>query len=272
MSTDIDPNEVNQQTYTSGATTSRYQDFNDLFAGEIQMFANNQATLKGRVLDIGIGAGRTTQALAADAKTYVGIDLAAPMVQIARSRFPELDLREMDMRDVPAQFAGEQFDTILISFNSIDYIPWADREPLLVGLRKLLQSSGVLMISTHSLEHLHRHPVRLRPPRQARPQPSTLLTQPVEYAKQCVRLLGWLARAPKNHLRLRKHEVKGRGYAIVNDSGEHFSLLTAYVDEPTQRDQLAKAGFSVTDRIGGDRPNGDAFFHYYVAHPAPKPE
>ena len=87
---------------------------------------------------------------------------------------------------------------------------------------------------------------------------------PLVHAKQWLRLLRWLLKAPRNRLRLKRHERKGEGFAIVNDAGEYFSLLTAYVDDEHQRKQFADAGLRVLDRIGGNRPAGDSFFHYYV--------
>lgn len=257
-------NELNAASYATAGAAGRYQGWNELFEGERQLIEKYRSAFQGRVLDIAIGAGRTTGSLHPIAKDYIGLDLSPTMVQHARQQYPHLDIREMDMRQVPSMFSGQQFDAILISFNSIDYIPWSDRVPLLTGLRRLLSDGGLLIVSTHSLEHLQRHPVRLWPGSADRPTLASLRHAPLVHAKQWLRLLRWLLKAPRNRLRLKRHERKGEGFAIVNDAGEYFSLLTAYVDDEHQRKQFADAGLRVLDRIGGNRPAGDSFFHYYV--------
>ena len=55
---------------------------------------------RGRVLDIAVGAGRTTGLLSRYAATYVGVDIAESMVDLARERFPDVDLRVGDARDL----------------------------------------------------------------------------------------------------------------------------------------------------------------------------
>lgn len=171
----------------------------------------------------------------------------------------------MDMRAVPGNLHGRQFDVILISFNSIDYIDWGERQTLIMLLGRMLTETGLLIFSTHSLERLQEKPIRFRPPSAERPQLITLFRRPVEHLKQWVRLGRWLLKAPWNRWVARKFEFQGDGFEVVNDSAEHFSLLTVYVDEPTQRRTLEELGLEVVDRIGGDNPSGKSYFHYYIA-------
>ena len=57
-----------------------------------------------KILDVGVGGGRTTRYLAALASHYVGIDYAPAMISACREKFPDLefcvghadDLKEFD--------------------------------------------------------------------------------------------------------------------------------------------------------------------------------
>ena len=56
------------------------------------------------VLDLGVGAGRTSFTFAALVRTYIGIDYAQAMVEICRSRFGENDRQKflcLDAADYP---------------------------------------------------------------------------------------------------------------------------------------------------------------------------
>src|SRR5678815_4232288 len=46
-----------------------------------------------KILDVGVGGGRTTRYLAALASHYVGIDYAPAMISACREKFPDLDFR-----------------------------------------------------------------------------------------------------------------------------------------------------------------------------------
>jgi ubiquinone/menaquinone biosynthesis C-methylase UbiE len=61
------------------------------------------------MLNLGVGAGRTTKAFASLARKYVGVDFASPMVEACRARYPGLDFRVADARDLTI-FPDESFD------------------------------------------------------------------------------------------------------------------------------------------------------------------
>src|SRR5882757_852620 len=54
------------------------------------------------VLDIGIGAGRTTVYLAPLAKRYVGIDFSSPLIDFVNKTMPQVRAQLGDMRDLGA--------------------------------------------------------------------------------------------------------------------------------------------------------------------------
>lgn len=52
------------------------------------------------ILDIGVGAGRTTGLLRAISRDYIGIDDTPEMVDICRARHPEAQISLMDARNL----------------------------------------------------------------------------------------------------------------------------------------------------------------------------
>jgi SAM-dependent methyltransferase len=89
-----------------------------------------------RMLDLGIGTGRTTYTFAAICAQYVGIDFALEMVRRAQAQFPASDRAEIRVGDARAmpELEAESFDIVLFSFNGIDSIddvgrrqvPWSN--------------------------------------------------------------------------------------------------------------------------------------------------
>lgn len=101
------------------------------------------------VLDVGCGAGRTTEPLYQRGFDVVGIDLSEEMVQKARALFPEIEFRVGDATDL--EFATGRFDYVLFSHNGIDYIhPESKRLQALSELRRVMNPGGVLVFSTHN--------------------------------------------------------------------------------------------------------------------------
>src|SRR5271165_6660771 len=74
------------------------------------------------ILDIGVGAGRTTPYLSHGASHYIGVDYSEPMIAAARSRFPDLEFRWGDAADLSGLEDG-RFDLVVFSFNGMSYLP-----------------------------------------------------------------------------------------------------------------------------------------------------
>jgi len=256
---------INKKTFEGRAR--EYSRAAGLFAGECQLLEQFRSQFCGRVLDIAIGAGRTTAVLQPCAGSYVGIDFARSMIENARRLCPGADLRLLDMREVPQVFAGDQLDAILISFNGIDCISWDSRERLLLELRPLLAPGGVLVFSTHDLARAVNNR-RFRWRNDLRLTPREILTRPRRVARSFVRGLPWFWRSWRNHVRYRAFQSVHDGFAVVNDDGDEFGLLTIYVSRARQLQQLAETGWrllAVVPATGGDEPD---YMHYYAAESA----
>lgn len=102
-----------------------------------------------RVLDLGVGTGRTTPFLVARSASYVGVDYAASMVAAARRLHPGVQIREGDATDL-AEFGDGSMDVIVFSYNGIDYLSDADRDRCFDACRRILSAGGIFIFSTHN--------------------------------------------------------------------------------------------------------------------------
>jgi ubiquinone/menaquinone biosynthesis C-methylase UbiE len=107
-----------------------------------------------RMLDIGVGGGRTTLHFAKWVRAYVGMDYSDSMIKECRTRFsgyPDhiqfvvCDARSMGM------FSDGSFDFVLFSFNGIDYVPHEDRLRIFQEVRRVGKAGGYFCFSTHNL-------------------------------------------------------------------------------------------------------------------------
>ena len=108
---------------------------------------------KFRILDIGVGTGRTSMTFAAIAKEYVGIDYSLGMINRCKSVIGEnasTKLLYADARNL-SDFYNDQFDFILFSLNGIDSVSHEERLTILSEVRKVVKTNGYFFFSTHSI-------------------------------------------------------------------------------------------------------------------------
>ncbi|MFI1996349.1 class I SAM-dependent methyltransferase [Actinoplanes sp. NPDC020271] len=105
------------------------------------------ARAHGRVLDVGVGTGRTLPHYPADA-TVTGIDLSPAMLDHARRRATALgraaDLREGDAEHLP--FGDASFDTVVCAL-ALCTIP--DPRAAIAEMRRVLVPGGRLLLLDH---------------------------------------------------------------------------------------------------------------------------
>ena len=112
------------------------------------------------ILDLGVGAGRTTPSLAARAKSYLGVDYSEHMVEAARMKFPQYKFAVMDATNM-ASLASASFDVIVFSFNGLGCIPTSRmRMQCIRECHRLLRKRGIFIFSLHNSDALFCRPVR----------------------------------------------------------------------------------------------------------------
>jgi ubiquinone/menaquinone biosynthesis C-methylase UbiE len=103
---------------------------------------------RGRVLEIGVGTGRSLAGYPVDAQ-ITGIDISPAMLQIAESRATELG-RAVDLRTGDAQaleFADSSFDTV-VAVLVLSAVP--DQHRALSEIKRVLRPGGRLLILDHA--------------------------------------------------------------------------------------------------------------------------
>lgn len=222
--------------------------------------------VRGDVLDIGVGGGRTTGFLLGVARSYRALDISPEMAAACLALYPEVDVAVGDARTLDGQ-PDAGFDLVLFSFNGIDYVDHPDRASVLASAFRVLRPGGAFVYSSHNLRVLDG---RL-PPVETRRVVPTL--DPARLLVRGARTLAGNFRRHRNRRQLGDHQYLGADHALVNDAAYDYSLLTVYVDPDHERAALATAGFRDTrtidarGRIDADAPS-DPWIYYVSRKPA----
>ena len=260
MSDFISQNNKSEYARTSTAHITMKDD--QVFSAEETILREIGNEFRGRaILDIGVGAGRSTGPLLNISSDYIGVDYSAAMVEVAQGLFPDVDMRCVDARDLSA-FEDEQFDLVWFSFNGIDYVAHEDRLKILAEVYRVVKPNGAFCFSSHN---------RAYPIRQAHDLSHIKRSyNPVAVLKSGVFYLAGIY----NTYSRKRHEVQTDEYAILNDEGNLYKLLTYYVSEEKQVEQLDAVGFATawSYGFGGEAAepgsgHRDSFMIYYLARP-----
>ena len=220
----IDDN--NQRTYTAPSIVQYYAQLSALQPAETLLLSLEQlSTLK--MLDLGIGGGRTTKHFAPLVAEYIGLDYSPEMIATCKQRFdsssPTMSLAVGDARDL-SRFRDNYFDVILFSFNGIDYMSHSDRLQVWTEISRVGKSGGYFCFSSHNLQGLER----------AFEWRKQLSFNPIS---NYVNLVMWLIlRCCNPSLSLKW--LKASAYVIARDESHNFRLQTYYVRPQAQLQQL----------------------------------
>src|SRR6266540_4087351 len=149
---------------------AEYTSFEFLFEPERAILQEIRSRLAGmRMLDIGVGGGRTTQFFIEHVGEYVGVDYSPTMIQACSRRFEgqgdHVSFHVMDARDLGA-LQSESFDFVLFSFNGLDLVGEdQDRLRALEEIHRVCRDGGLFCFSSQNMDFVRgafsvRHSVR----------------------------------------------------------------------------------------------------------------
>jgi len=224
---------ANRATYEAPGVVRAYTRHSRLQAPEqtiLDELAPHLADMS--MLDIGVGAGRTTLHFAHAVKEYVGVDYAENMVRACRERFPDapthVSFDTCDARDM-GRFGDGAFDFVLFSFNGLDHIDHEGRIQALNEIHRVCKPGGIFAFSAHNANSL----ARLFAFRW-----TGLARRPWLFPTRFVK---WLI--------LRRLNAPLKGLAqhpcvAINDGAHGFRLKTHYIRPEAQITQLTETGFA----------------------------
>lgn len=246
---------VNKATYARVDVVKHYQNTDLLFKTEEVLFEKLLPTIKNsKILDIGIGGGRTTKYLLPISRDYTGVDYIPQFAEDTAKKYPDAKIMCSDATNLK-EFEAETFDFVLFSYNGLDCVSNEQRLMVLNEVNRVLKKGGVFMFSSHNRDYKYFNKLPWR--------------RKIEYdAKFLKFFLYCLYHLPK-HLKMKKYQVFNDEYAIVNDGDHRYSLLLYYISIDMQVKQLTEIGFSDIEAFDmkGNEVKTDTTSHwiYYLA-------
>ena len=94
-----------------------------------------------RAVDAGCGTGRHTEKLVAGGWEAVGVDGSPEMLDVARERVPQADLREGDLRELPVEDGSAALAVCALALSHLPDLT------AMAELGRILEPGGVLLLS-----------------------------------------------------------------------------------------------------------------------------
>ena len=219
----------NLKTWSDGQIVAEYANGADLQPAESSILALLKSDLAGmKMLDIGVGAGRTMLHFAPVVRGYWGIDYSPAMVEACRRRRPpgaaNITLAIGDARAM-REFAQGFFDLICFSYNGIDYVSHEDRLQIFAEVKRVGAVGGFFCFSSHNLQDLRHFSFK--------GQVGGGVGQIAANLRRC-----WELRFRYNRVFSLK-KLRRLPRATVNDGVHGGRLLTYYIRPVEQLKQLA---------------------------------
>ena len=218
------------------------------------------------LLDIGIGTGRTIPLMIAISNDYTGVDYTLKLLDVAKARYPELDLRHMDARDMSALPSGH-YGLVDFSWNGIDCVDYADRVKILNEMYRVLRPGGYVLFSSHN----RGGPGYRENIWQLLPQ---FTFNPVKFGWRTLRSMQRFQLGTLNYVRHAKLNHDYGSYALKTAAAHNFGIVIVYTTLGEQRRQLAQVGLQCDavfgscegNHIADDVEDSDAWWFHFIAH------
>lgn len=182
-----------------------------------------------RMLDLGIGGGRTTRHFAPLVNEYWGIDYAERMIRLVNHKFqgtyPNAIFEVADARSLP-HISDNSFNLCLFSFNGLDANPHSERMEGLSEIFRVLVSGGYFFFSTHNLQAIE-------------------VIFELEKTKNPIKLGYSIFRNILLHLILGSvKKLKEKDHIFIRDAAHLFRVKHMYVKPAEAIRQLKEVGFT----------------------------
>ncbi len=220
----------NKDAYNTNNVVKHYRKQAQLQPPEITILKYLEERLSNmKMLDVGVGGGRTTYYFANLVKEYVGVDYSEEMVTACKERFlgypGNVAFRVCDAGSMEV-FEENSFDFILFSFNGIDYISHTDRLKAFREIQRVGKSGGYFCFSTHNTSSIHKL---------LEFKYQFYFHHPKRTFKNLVR---WLRLRFVYYKSIDIKKLKDSPYVIFNDGDLNFRFNTYYINPLEQIKQL----------------------------------
>lgn len=218
----------NLTSFRRAGIVNYYRQLRQLQPAEESIFKTlGPALAHMKILDLGVGAGRTTAHLAPRVSEYVGVDYSPEMIEVCEQRFSDLGkqvcFQVCDVRDM-SQFASHSFDFVLFSFNGIDNISHAERLVFFQEVVRIGKPDGYFAFSTHNLQGII---------------PEFSLSNRLSWNPLTSYVNGIMWGFLKVFNRsLSVAKLQSRDYAVIRDESHNFRLRQYYIRPRAQLEQL----------------------------------
>lgn len=238
---------LNFNLFDSSELVESYSSTSGLTPAE-QVLVDRWVQPGSEILDLGVGTGRTYNALASKASRYVGVDFAPVMVDSARRNHPAGCFAVHDASDLSA-FPDASFDVVMFSFNGLDYLhPLQNRRQALREIHRVLRPGGRFIFSSHNPRAVFIRPSSVRTPSSDLSSDQSALGAKKVIRRGVIAALGSI-RASRSLL-FSKVFWRGSGYEVDRIQ----PLLTYYATAERISGELNDAGFETVQVLGGDHP------------------
>lgn len=234
---DVSQDSVNRRIMADRKVVSGYSRWNELSPAEAAALARIAPEAKGRpILDVGVGGGRTVNALRAVSDDYLGVDYSQPMIESCRRAYKGVRFEHADARDL-SRWADGSFFLAVFSCNGLGMVGHADRLAILREIKRVLVPGGAFLFSTHNRASSAATAGFQFPDLDPAWNPARMAVRVLRFARRTVVRI-------RNRRKMRSLVEHGDGYSIVNDECHDYGTMLYFIDLSAQQRQLREAGFT----------------------------